>query len=631
MFYVENKVLEQTVRESFARLEKEMKAVRKTHAELLAAKNEMMAGGGAGSSSGGGGGGGGEEVAELQARVAKYEKREAKLKAKLAKALGGSGGGGGEEENAGGESGEGGEGGEGASAAALQAEFEAKEAKLNEWMQKQLQAEQAKREREKAALQQRIDELEAMSATDAEQKEAMLKKLKRSLAASGTADFAAGLRALHKKFVALKSDFASLKDEAYKQRKTIAPDIQQFADMVRDKVEEESERTEAAVAKYRVAMQKNKKLYNKLQEMRGNIRVYCRTRPLSEAELGDGQIMAATVTGEDEVTVVDAARDNARKVFKFDRVYGPGTRQEEVFQDTKPLVTSVLDGYNVCIFAYGQTGSGKTYTMEGPDDNPGINKRTLQELFRIAEERAEDFDISITVSNMEIYNENIYDLLAEPAPEGIHSISSRLDIRMGTQGIDVPGLTEETCSSIEDVLDVIARGASNRSTFATDMNEHSSRSHAILRIVARCQNKISRVATIGKLSLVDLAGSERVAKSGVTKERLLEAQNINRSLSALGDVIQSLTAKNQSHIPYRNSKLTFLLADSLGGDSKTLMFVQVAPGSYNAPETICSLNFAIRVRSVKLQLASVHTESPELSEYKDMVAKLQAKLAAAGS
>ncbi|KNC52017.1 microtubule-based motor protein [Thecamonas trahens ATCC 50062] len=448
----------------------------------------------------------------------------------------------------------------------------------------------------------------------------------------GTADFANGVRALHRKFVSLRSDFAALKDEAYRQRKTIGPDIQQFADMVRDKVEEESERTEAAVAKYRVAMQKNKKLYNKLQEMRGNIRVYCRTRPLSEAELGAGQIMAATAMNNEEIAVVDTSRgEEIRKIFKFDRVYGPGTKQDEVFQDTKPLVTSVLDGYNVCIFAYGQTGSGKTYTMEGPPENPGINKRTLQELFRIADERSEDYDISITVSNMEIYNENIYDLLAEPPAEGVHSIQARLDIRMGAQGIDVPGLVEETCSSLDDVLAVIQRGAANRSTFATDMNEHSSRSHAILRIVARCQNKISRIATVGKLSLVDLAGSERVAKSGVTAERLKEAQNINRSLSALGDVIQSLTAKNKAHIPYRNSKLTFLLADSLGGDSKTLMFVQVAPGSYNAPETICSLTFAARVRSVKLQLASVHTESPELSEYKDMVAKLQAKLAAAGS
>eukprot|EP00300_Choanocystis_sp_HF-7_P031521 c40940_g1_i1.p1 GENE.c40940_g1_i1~~c40940_g1_i1.p1 ORF type:complete len:318 (+),score=72.20 c40940_g1_i1:137-955(+) len=269
--------------------------------------------------------------------------------------------------------------------------------------------------------------------------------------------------------------------------------------------------------------------------------------------------------------------------------------------------------------------------MDGPPTDPGINRRTLAELFRIAVEREEESEVQITVSNLEIYNEQIYDLLAEPSKSGIHAIESRMDIRQDANGrVFVEGLAEESCRTIDDVLAVIARGAGNRATFSTDMNEHSSRSHAILQIRVRCSSRITHLATVGKLSLVDLAGSERLDRSNAVGERLKEATFINKSLSALGDVIEKLTAKDKSHIPFRNSKLTFLLADSLGGDSKTLMFVQVAPGSANVAESLCSLGFAIRVRSVKLQLASVHTENPEVAQMKAQLAALQAQVAAAG-
>lgn len=170
-------------------------------------------------------------------------------------------------------------------------------------------------------------------------------------------------------------------------------------------------------------------------------------------------------------------------------------------------------------------------------------------------------------------------------------------------GLHVPGLCSEEVKSVEDVNQVFALGQKNRATATTNMNEHSSRSHALLTVQVLGVNKTTNVRTMGKLNLVDLAGSERVSKSGADGTRLKEAQNINKSLSCLGDVIHALRSK-QSHVPYRNSKLTYLLQDSLGGDSKTLMIVQIAPVEKNLGESVCSLNFAQRVRTVELGQAS---------------------------
>lgn len=384
-------------------------------------------------------------------------------------------------------------------------------------------------------------------------------------------------------------------------------------------------RTQAAVKKYDKVVKENKKLYNQMMELRGNIRVYCRLRPLSASEQGTQCCHAGK---EGEVIVTDPTKDNQKKVFQFDEVYNTDSTQAKVFEDTRPLITSVLDGFNVCIFAYGQTGSGKTYTMAGPDSDPGVNTRALKELFRISEERKVDYDISITVSNLEIYQEEVYDLLAE-VPKGKKTDREKMQIRQAKTGtsMEVPGLIEVTCSTIEDVNEVIKRGNNNRSSATTDMNEHSSRSHSLLRISVRCMNNVSFITTVGKLTLVDLAGSERVGKSGVVGEGLKEAASINKSLAALGNCISSLTS-DLSHVPYRDSKLTHLLQDSLGGNSKTLMFVQISPNSYNVGESICSLNFAIRVRSVKLGFATAQTVAPDVQAMQAKLAELQAKVEA---
>jgi kinesin family protein C2/C3 len=207
----------------------------------------------------------------------------------------------------------------------------------------------------------------------------------------------------------------------------------------------------------------------------------------------------------------------------------------------------------------------------------------------------------VAFSMLEIYNETIRDLLVEPTiGGGVREAATKLDIRQTPTGNEVTGLTKVVVCNSGDVLDLMSRGQSNRAVGAHDMNEHSSRSHSILTLTVSGVNNKDSSTTYGKLHLIDLAGSERVGKTDATGDRLKEAQNINRSLSALGDVINSLGGKKSSHIPYRNSKLTFLLQDSLGGNSKVMMFVNISPATYNVNESICSLNFALRCRNVEL-------------------------------
>ncbi|KAG5534331.1 hypothetical protein RHGRI_022456 [Rhododendron griersonianum] len=347
----------------------------------------------------------------------------------------------------------------------------------------------------------------------------------------------------------------------------------------------------------------------------GNIRVFCRCRPLNKTEVASGH---ATVVD------FDAAKDgelgiltggSMKKNFKFDRVYTPKDDQVDVFADASPMVISVLDGYNVCIFAYGQTGTGKTFTMEGIEQNRGVNYRTLEELFRVSKERSETFSYDISVSVLEVYNEQIRDLL------GASPTSKKLEIKQASEGFHhVPGIVEAKVENTREVWNVLQAGSSARAVGSNNVNEHSSRSHCMLCIMVKTRNLMTGECTKSKLWLVDLAGSERLAKTDVQGDRLKEAQNINRSLSALGDVISALATKS-SHIPYRNSKLTHLLQDSLGGDSKTLMFVQISPSEQDLSETLSSLNFATRARGVELGPAKKQIDTSELQKLKMMLDK----------
>ncbi|XP_041999185.1 kinesin-like protein KIN-14I isoform X2 [Salvia splendens] len=379
-----------------------------------------------------------------------------------------------------------------------------------------------------------------------------------------------------------------------------------------------------AASGYHRVLEENRKLYNQVQDLKGSIRVYCRVRPFLP---GQNNNMSTVDHIEEGVITINTLAKNGkvRKSFNFNKVFWPSATQEEVFSDTQPLVRSVLDGYNVCIFAYGQTGSGKTFTMSGPKDltetSQGVNYRALSDLFMLAEQRKDTFFYDVSVQMIEIYNEQVRDLLVTDG------LNKRLEIRNSSQtGLSVPDASLVRVASTYDVLELMDLGHRNRAVSATALNDRSSRSHSCLTVHVQGRDLTTGTIIRGCMHLVDLAGSERVDKSEVTGDRLKEAQHINRSLSALGDVISSLAQKN-SHVPYRNSKLTQLLQDSLGGQAKTLMFVHISPEPDAVGETISTLKFAERVATVELGAARVNKDSAEVKELREQVASLKAALA----
>ncbi|XP_038160412.1 kinesin-like protein KIFC3 isoform X4 [Cyprinodon tularosa] len=400
------------------------------------------------------------------------------------------------------------------------------------------------------------------------------------------------LRTLTSDYNCLKKqvqDFPSMLDKAISEAK------QEICQVISDV----SSTNQELLRKYKREMNLRKKCHNELVRLKGNIRVFCRVRPVSQEEQDSADNRTMLSFDSDDDAILYLSSKGKIMTFELDKVFPPQASQEEVFQEVQALVTSCIDGFNVCIFAYGQTGSGKTYTMEGVADNPGINQRALHLLFSEVTEKAPDWDYRIIVSMVEIYNETLRDLLRD-------NPTDKLDIKLNPDGsgqLYVPGLTEITVQSPEDINKVFELGHLNRATACTNLNEHSSRSHALLIITVSGLNSTTGTRTQGKLNLVDLAGSERIGKSGAEGSRLREAQCINKSLSALGDVISALRSRH-AHVPFRNSRLTYLLQDSLSGDSKTLMMVQVSPLPGNMSESVCSLKFAQRVRSVELSSSS---------------------------
>ncbi|KAH9723813.1 kinesin-like protein KIN-14Q [Citrus sinensis] len=431
------------------------------------------------------------------------------------------------------------------------------------------------------------------------------------------------LRDLTRRLKIMKMEHINLFEEALAYKKCAA-EISEASSTIQSTINHQVQLYEHLKIKFIEGTKERKELYNKVLELKGNIRVFCRCRPLNSEETAAGSVMAVDFESarDGELTVI--SNGAPKKTFKFDAVFGPQADQVDVFQDTAPFANSVLDGYNVCIFAYGQTGTGKTFTMEGTKEARGVNFRTLEELFRIIKEREKLYRYDISVSVLEVYNEQIRDLLAVGSQPG--AVSKRLEVRQAGEGMHhVPGLVEAHVNNISEVWEVLQTGSNVRAVGSTNANEHSSRSHCIHCVMVRGENLLNGECTKSKLWLVDLAGSERVAKTEVQGERLKETQNINRSLSALGDVISALATKSP-HIPFRNSKLTHLLQDSLGGDSKTLMFVQISPNENDLSETLCSLNFASRVRGIELGAAKKQLDTSELLRYKQMVEKTKQEL-----
>ncbi|KAI7864076.1 P-loop containing nucleoside triphosphate hydrolase protein [Spinellus fusiger] len=351
-----------------------------------------------------------------------------------------------------------------------------------------------------------------------------------------------------------------------------------------------------------------RKLHNDLQECKGNIRVFCRVRPAMESEKRNlNSITDMKFCGEDNDTIEITEKSKStlgrvsskRHSFSFDQVFPPENTQKECYEEISHLVQSALDGHNICIFAYGQTGSGKTYTMEGtPGENRGVIPRAVHQLYNLVQKLKEhNWHYEMVGQFLEIYNESIRDLLGDNSEHG----KTKYEIRHEKSGkTEVTGMTSIFLDSPARVHAMLKKASHNRATAATNINERSSRSHSVFILRIQGQNSATGETTEGLLNLVDLAGSERLSMSGSTGDRLRETQAINRSLSCLGDVIASLAENKDVHVPYRNSKLTYLLKNSLGGDSKTLMFVNVSPLADHFNETLCSLRFAKKVNNCKV-------------------------------
>ncbi|XP_034262464.1 chromosome-associated kinesin KIF4A [Pantherophis guttatus] len=358
------------------------------------------------------------------------------------------------------------------------------------------------------------------------------------------------------------------------------------------------------------------------------VKVALRCRPLVPKEIAEGcQMCLSFVPGEPQVIL---GKD---KPFTYDYVFDPSTEQEEVFNTSiAPLIRGIFSGYNATVLAYGQTGSGKTYSMGGAytadqenDPSVGAIPRVIMLLFRELKEKAE-WHFALKVSYLEIYNEDILDLLAA-GKERTSQISIREDPK---GGIKIVGLTEHMVSSARETVLCLEQGNNSRTVAATAMNTQSSRSHAIFTVSVEQKSKADEnVSFLSKLHLVDLAGSERQKKTKAEGDRLREGININKGLLCLGNVISALgdESKKGSFVPYRDSKLTRLLQDSLGGNSHTLMIACVSPADSNLEETLNTLRYADRARKIKNKpVVNIDPQAAEISRLRLQVQELQVLL-----
>ncbi|XP_044487386.1 kinesin-like protein KIN-14N isoform X1 [Mangifera indica] len=367
-----------------------------------------------------------------------------------------------------------------------------------------------------------------------------------------------------------------------------------------------------------------KKLHNTILELKGNIRVFCRVRPLlpDDSCSTEGRVISYPTSTEALGRGIDIMQNGQKHSFTFDRVFMPDAPQEDVFVEISQLVQSALDGYKVCIFAYGQTGSGKTYTMMGKPGHPdqkGLIPRSLEQIFQTRQSlQTQGWKYEMQVSMLEIYNETIRDLLNRDGTRTENGTAGKqYAIKHDANGnTHVSDLTIVDVCSTKEVSYLLDRAAHSRSVGKTQLNEQSSRSHFVFTLRISGVNESTEQHVQGVLNLIDLAGSERLSKSGSTGDRLKETQAINKSLSSLSDVIFSL-AKREDHVPFRNSKLTYLLQPCLGGDSKTLMFVNISPEPSSVGESLCSLRFASRVNACEIgtprRQTNMRSSEPRLS------------------
>jgi kinesin family protein C1 len=376
------------------------------------------------------------------------------------------------------------------------------------------------------------------------------------------------------------------------------------------RIEERDRRIEALELEVLNGEELRRQMHNRIQELRGNVRVYVRARPFLPDD-GQATEPAIDVSPDGEsLSIVDRRNDNPHD-FKFDKVFPPSSGQDQVFHEVADFVQSALDGYQVCLFSYGQTGSGKTHTMQGSGNSAmrGIIPRAVEQILNQAiKMKKQKWDFRLSASFLEIYNENLNDLLLSMSDKAKSKEPPKLAIKRDRAGksyvenlAEITIDTEDSSIGMQQLGTLMAVAARARSVASTKMNAQSSRSHSVFMLHIRGSNVDSGAEVQGCLNLCDLAGSERLDRSGAGSDvkRLKETQAINKSLSCLGDVFNAL-GQRASHVPYRNSKLTYLLQDCLSGDGKALMFVNLSPTTASSGESLCSLRFAQRVNQVEL-------------------------------
>ncbi|KAE9090602.1 hypothetical protein PF005_g19117 [Phytophthora fragariae] len=413
----------------------------------------------------------------------------------------------------------------------------------------------------------------------------------------------------------VKDELKQVKEQVKGGWDEAAATVEDAVDMV---VQEVDRREHVLQLSYLAEKKERETMAEKYYELSGRIRVFCRLRPGKEVDAP-----ALVMPRPNNLLIAGSGKE-----FAFDQVFGPQSTQADVYAQIEPLVVSFTDGYNACIMAYGQTGSGKTHTMVGNDHgalehrangltvhaNAGVIPRALQQVFAVVNKRQMTYVDAIRVSMVEIYNDQILDLLHEDScGAGKNAVAK-----------NETDITARDVSSYAQVDAVMRDGNANRNIAATKMNLESSRSHALVFLHLESQHRDTREMRTSTLCLVDLAGSERISRSQVEGDRLRETQHINKSLAALGDVVYALQHKAK-HTPYRNSKLTYMLRDMLSGQAKTLMMLQLSPDTIDVEETTCSLQFGARVSQVQMGAVRPSVESGALFKLQEENRTLEAK------
>lgn len=366
---------------------------------------------------------------------------------------------------------------------------------------------------------------------------------------------------------------------------------------LQDKCRELEQSSEQWRNAYMVERERRRQVHNRLQEVKGNIQVFVRVRPLLVNESGT---CIVTRPRRGEIEIFDE-KSNSNTKFQFNEVFDSSSSNAKLFGGgIGALVTSMLDGYNVCIFAYGQTNSGKTFSMGGADGNAGIYSRTFDALFEgVAEMHGVSVDFVVSV--FEIYNQDIRDLLL--TNNDTAKVKLQVKEKADGTGHHVPGLVQQRVKNKQEVEELLRMGQINRTTKATNSNATSSRSHLVVQINGTMKAKDGE-STTSCITMVDLAGSERPETSGAVGDRLTEARAINVSLHWLGVCIGQIVSQN-NHVHFRNSVLTSLLQDSLKGDSKVLLLLQISPWKETFEESVCSLNFGNLAKKAVTRLRAI--------------------------